>query len=389
MPRNTARARGGIVAVRLSAVLRVASCARPVKSGAMQALDIELAGPHLPTPFRTLRDPHAAAAAALEERIVAFERAVAAHHGWAVDAVNTGSVEDVHVVGRVCCDALGKAALTEASILLEGSRATSQGARVKLDVSLLSDVSLFAGQVCAVRGRNPTGACVTAHAIVDALPYDAPVATGGAAGAARIVVAAGPFVRSGAHTFEALHAVLSYCAEHAPAALVLAGPFVPDSHATLPQLRVTFQELFEKEVRGLRAVTYYMHWDPLTTEQPAPRVPHSSHAHMCSRARCIPATNLGAVARAGGGAAASVAGGAPGNARLPAARRHRRTPPARAPTAALCRRRGSGDAPRAGTPRHRRPQDQHIAQPGGPRARLQRVGEDGARRDVTSCSSDA
>ena len=243
----------GAIACSCASYERASRCALQstdlTASHALQDAAIEVAGPNLPTPFRTLRDPHGAAAAALEERIVAFERAVAAHRGWTVDATNTGSADDVHVVGRVCCDALGKAALTEASLLLEGSRATSQGARVKLDVSLLRDVSLFAGQVCAVRGRNPTGACVTAHAVVDALPFEAAATRAAAAGAARVVVAAGPFVRSGALTYEALGAVLQHCAEHAPAALVLAGPFVPDSHAALPQLRVTFQELFDQQVR--------------------------------------------------------------------------------------------------------------------------------------------
>jgi DNA polymerase alpha subunit B len=173
--------------------------------------------------------------------------------GWQIDPVHTASAADVRVVGRVCADTLGKAQLNANSLLIEGSRATSFGVRVKLDLSLLTEYSLFPGQVVAIRGRNPTGTCVTAHDLIDALPL---AANGdGQQGSGRrversacMVVAAGPFVRPEALTFDALAAVLRYCADHKPAALLLVGPFVPDSHSGLLQLRVTFQELFERQV---------------------------------------------------------------------------------------------------------------------------------------------
>jgi DNA polymerase alpha subunit B len=218
-----------------------------------QTADVQLLGPKLPMPFRMLHNPQASAAASLETRITAFEAALAATHGWVIDPVNTGSASDVHVVGRVSTDALGKARPCESSLLLEGSRATSHGTRVKLDVSLLTDFSLFPGQVIGVRGRNPTGCCVTAHEIVDAVPLAlSPQATlpdaAGERSDLRMVAAAGPFVAADTLTFEPLRALLQYCKEHTPGLLLLCGPFVPDNHPALLQLQLTFQQLFEQEV---------------------------------------------------------------------------------------------------------------------------------------------
>jgi hypothetical protein len=49
------------------------------------------------------------------------------------------------VVGRVCCDSEGR--INEQSVLLEGSIAFSEGARVRLDLSNLDAFQLFPGQV--------------------------------------------------------------------------------------------------------------------------------------------------------------------------------------------------------------------------------------------------
>ena len=180
-----------------------------------------------------------------------------ATHGWEVQPTNTGSADDVRVVGRVCMDAAGAARTSESSLMLEGSRATSHGARVPLDLSLMRDFSLFPGQVVAVRGRNPTGSSLTAHEILDALP-PLPAAQPAdedkhARAPLRLVVAAGPFTRPDNLLYEPLHAVIQYCAEHVPGALLLCGPFVPDSHAQLPLAPVPFQELFEAQVRAASA----------------------------------------------------------------------------------------------------------------------------------------
>lgn len=53
--------------------------------------------------------------------------------------------EEVTLVGRICCDSLGK--MNAKSVILEGSRDTSAGRSVPLDLSDLKQYSLFPGQV--------------------------------------------------------------------------------------------------------------------------------------------------------------------------------------------------------------------------------------------------
>lgn len=55
------------------------------------------------------------------------------------------SQEEVTLVGRICCDSLGK--MNAKSVILEGSRDTSAGRSVPLDLSDLKQYSLFPGQV--------------------------------------------------------------------------------------------------------------------------------------------------------------------------------------------------------------------------------------------------
>ncbi|XP_069975438.1 DNA polymerase alpha subunit B isoform X3 [Penaeus vannamei] len=55
------------------------------------------------------------------------------------------SNEAVCAAGRICCDSVGR--LNFASVLLEGSREISSGSAVPLDLTHLSEFSLFPGQV--------------------------------------------------------------------------------------------------------------------------------------------------------------------------------------------------------------------------------------------------
>ena len=49
------------------------------------------------------------------------------------------------MVGRLCCDSDGK--LNAKSVILEGSRETSGGRHIQLDLSAIERYSLFPGQV--------------------------------------------------------------------------------------------------------------------------------------------------------------------------------------------------------------------------------------------------
>ena len=59
------------------------------------------------------------------------------------------------VVGRICCDTVGK--LNSKSVMLEGSRESSAGKQIAMDLSQVPQFSLFPGQIVAVEGMNGSG----------------------------------------------------------------------------------------------------------------------------------------------------------------------------------------------------------------------------------------
>ena len=92
----------------------------------------------------------------LDAQVASLERALGALDGFPplVSVVTTGA-EEVMIVGRVCCEGEGK--LNAQSIFLEGSRATSNACRVRLDLSACPHFALFPGQVVGVVGVNSVG----------------------------------------------------------------------------------------------------------------------------------------------------------------------------------------------------------------------------------------
>lgn len=81
-----------------------------------------------------------------------------------VPAVPHGQVP-VIVCGRICPEEGGR--LTRGTILLEGSRRGSNGARVLVDVRELRAYSLFPGQVVAIQGMCTTGTRLVAQRVIE------------------------------------------------------------------------------------------------------------------------------------------------------------------------------------------------------------------------------
>ena len=162
---------------------------------AVQVIDAVTDLPALSRDVRFMRDRIGDKVDMLERRLADFQKEVeAAVPGVdASGAVYAASQDDVTVVGRVVCDSEGR--LNEASVQLEGSMATSNGMRVRLELRDVSAFSLFPGQIVCVTGSNPSGHCLVAKTIVAATtppcaksPASAPVF-----GSQSLVVASGPF----------------------------------------------------------------------------------------------------------------------------------------------------------------------------------------------------
>jgi len=188
---------------------------------------------------------------AAQGRLAEFAAAVVADGGLEPsDALHAASGSAVRCVGRVVCEGDGR--LNEASVLLEGSGAASDGHRVRLELRDLPRFALFPGQAVAVEGSNPSGFCLVARRLVAGVPGPRPVlGAASAAPALSLVVAAGPFTCAGDLAYEPLDELLAYCKERRPDLLLLLGPFVDSEHATVSggALDETFDDVFDLRVR--------------------------------------------------------------------------------------------------------------------------------------------
>ena len=221
---------------------------------AVQVIDAVTDLPALSRDVRFMRDRIGDKVDMLERRLADFQKEVeAAVPGVdASGAVYAASQDDVTVVGRVVCDSEGR--LNEASVQLEGSMATSNGMRVRLELRDVSAFSLFPGQIVCVTGSNPSGHCLVAKTIVAATtppcaksPASAPVF-----GSQSLVVASGPFTCASDLSYEPFRDVLKYCEDTRPDSLVLLGPFVDAEHRVVrgdAGVDAPFEKVFEAGVK--------------------------------------------------------------------------------------------------------------------------------------------
>jgi DNA polymerase alpha subunit B len=125
---------------------------------------------------------------------------------------------------------------------LEGSRDTSGGARIELDLSLMKErkenFSLFSGQIVAVEGMNTSGRKMVAERICEGASHEPLKSSvkdllrfhhsdnyqGGAP--LGIVAACGPFTTADNLEFAPLQDLMSMVLRERPDVVILAGPFV-------------------------------------------------------------------------------------------------------------------------------------------------------------------
>merc|ERR1719197_1991358 len=137
-------------------------------------------------------------ASRLDERLAAMEAKVTAElcnrHAEPPAVGTIGQITQAEVVlcGRIACEGL-EGRLNERSLLLEGSRASSGGASMRLHVNECPAVAVFPGQIVGVLGRSGmSGTTFHAREITEGLSIPPRIATRGDS-PLHVVVAAGPY----------------------------------------------------------------------------------------------------------------------------------------------------------------------------------------------------
>lgn len=236
-------------------------------------------------------------AEALEGHLLAMQSHMAAAYDLPKPSpIGQASQDPVVCYGRICCDAEGK--INPASVLLEGSRRSSNGARVPLDLREANKFTLFPGQVVAVRGVNSTGTKLVAKEIwegsmappLTSTPAD--MLKLASAGPTRIWAASGPYCPHDDLDYMPLKELLAEAAgaDDVPQAIVLMGPFVDSSHPSCKSgeiemvdpetgkpYPVSYDELFSERVEQI-LVRYLM--EPTLARTQVVLVPSVEDAHL-------------------------------------------------------------------------------------------------------------
>ena len=140
--------------------------------------------------------------------------------------------------------------INDTTVLLEGSRNTSGGQRVEVDLSVMkqdpkSDFSLFPGQIVAVEGLNCSGRKLVAHRICEGAAMAPMESTVGElikyhhndsfqdGSPLQIVTASGPFTCSDNLDYDPFNDFMEKVRETKPDVVILTGPFVDMRHKSI------------------------------------------------------------------------------------------------------------------------------------------------------------
>ncbi|KAI8788317.1 DNA polymerase alpha subunit B [Biomphalaria glabrata] len=166
------------------------------------------------------------------------------------------SQESVTVAGRICCDSIGR--LNNQSVLLEGSHETSSGKCISLDLSEVTNYSLFPGQILTCEGVNNTGKKLVVQKIYPTVPLPFSEFTNKhCSGKLRIYIAVGPYTPSDVLDYSPLSELMKKIVQDKPDLCILMGPFVDIKHVLINsgELLDTFQELFIKQMEEIGRAT--------------------------------------------------------------------------------------------------------------------------------------
>ncbi|XP_076442613.1 DNA polymerase alpha subunit B-like isoform X2 [Babylonia areolata] len=204
---------------------------------------------HLDKPYKYMFQKLADQADALNDQVVYMEELLRTHLGLEeLPPVGQACQDTVQLAGRVACDSQGR--LNSQSVVLEGSRDTSIGVSIPVDLSDLKDYALFPGQVIAADAMNPTGKKLRIKNIYPSikLPFPQLDIKTEPGSSLVVMVAAGPFSVSDDLYYDPLRALLDTIRKDQPDVCILMGPFVDIKNSIIEGGRMdeTYDQTFRK-----------------------------------------------------------------------------------------------------------------------------------------------
>jgi len=158
------------------------------------------------------------------------------------------------VIGRIQCDGEGR--LNSNSVVLHGSMDTCGGAVVPVDLSQVSQFSLFPGQIVAMEASNPNGSRLVGHTVHPGQP-SGPQTPGNLSKGEKvsILTASGPFTLSDSASLDPLNDFLTQVATEKPSLAVIFGPFVDVKNSHVLESELNFEAQWEGVVARIAEQT--------------------------------------------------------------------------------------------------------------------------------------
>ncbi|XP_032089728.1 DNA polymerase alpha subunit B [Thamnophis elegans] len=185
----------------------------------------------------------------LSSKIEELGDALKAHYN--IDEFSSVAVpaqDTVTVLGQIGCDSNGK--LNAQSVILEGDREHSSGGFIPVDISELTDYSLFPGQVVVMEGINSTGKKFIASKLYEGvpLPFHKPTEAAADLEPWLVLVACGPYTTSDSIAYEPMVDLIETINKDKPDVCILLGPFVDSKHKQVEegQLIMLYDEVFKR-----------------------------------------------------------------------------------------------------------------------------------------------
>lgn len=172
-----------------------------------------------------------------------------------LEGVGIPRADEVCCIGRIC-NAAHEGRINSTSILLEGSRLSSTGARVPVDFSLLqsnkTSYSVFPGQIVALEGMNPSGRKLQVRRFCEGAAAD-PLCSRvddlkqwhyqeQEGQPLKLIAAAGPFTTSDNFNYQPLQDLLHVVKSDRPDVVILTGPFVNMEHKAVKSGQTALQD---------------------------------------------------------------------------------------------------------------------------------------------------
>lgn len=220
--------------------------------------------------FRTMRQNLSDASDVLDLQIEMMTEIVQGHYKLSAQEFGDPSIQaqsEVHAVGRIVPDSSSDDSVNMDSLALETSRMAGIGRRVRLDLTNVNEISLFCGQIVAVKGKNADGDIFKVTEFLQ-LPYpESPVSTSEEIQAhqaslegksLKVIVMSGPFTSDASFDFTYLSEFVERLnSEIKPHVVIIFGPLIDITHPMIaagtlphfPHLKVqpqTLDDLFVK-----------------------------------------------------------------------------------------------------------------------------------------------